>query len=147
MPLFTDGSTLFEDSVMNQVVIGDGVTGGATRSVMLICQTIYYQAGWNIYSERGLTQESNITLNWDGVNYKLDIDISGMDNTFSQKPAVAAVAFDNNVNPRQHTPVARCTDADTISVKFYDDDSASGPIVTAEDTKMCFTLWMFGKAL
>jgi len=148
MTVFTDASTQFQASVMNQCVAGDGVTGGATRGVMLIAQTIKYDSGWSVVTDRGLSQQSNITLTWEGASNRLKVDISGMDNTFSLMPAVAAVPFDNNVSgTRQYTPVARCTDVNTIYVKFYDDSTAIGPLVTSEGNNMSFTLWMLGKSL
>ena len=133
---------------MNQVCIGDGVTGGATRGVMIIAQTIRYTgAAWEVMTERGMTQQSNITLTWEGANNRLKIDLSGMDNTYAAKPMVMVTAFDDNVAPRQFTPQARCTDADTLYVKFYDDATAIGPIETSESTGMVFSLLVIGKSL
>jgi hypothetical protein len=140
--IFTDSSTTLAHANFRKLLAADGTDGNNNKGAACIGLWIRYDgASWEARAAKGaIAQTSNVGLTWDGVNERLEIDLSGCDNTFGEHTiaVVSAAATDSFFIPK-----AESANADTIYVRFY--DVATGARETTETTDMSFNIIIWGE--
>ena len=143
MTRIISSGTAATTATMDKVAYGSGY---ANEVIATVAARIYYTgAAWAFVASTGSDQAlADISVAWDGVDYKLDIDLSALDNQFTNRPVVSVTADAGTTtgSGARYCPQGHATAVDTVIVRFV--DLSDGSHVTTEGTKMSFEITMTG---
>lgn len=140
---FVDSSTALQATNLNRVVVGDTYANGYYMA--LAYQISYNGATWAIANRGANQSDGDVSVAWDGVNYKLDIDLSGLTRVFTGEPVivVSSLASSTHAAGPTYLPQARTSSATDLVVRFVDLTSPSA-YVTTQSTDMAFMMIVYG---
>ena len=142
--IITSG-TAATTATMDKVHYGSGYANEVIAT--LVFRILYDGAAWVISSNTGSDQaREDVSVEWDGVDYKLDITLTELHNTFTNVPVVqvSALAGTTHASGIRYEPQAYAPTVSTVVVRFVDLAAATPAYATAVDTKMSFGITLTG---
>jgi len=142
--LVTDAVTAVAAATANKFVAGDGYTDG---NYMLLAYRIDWSSGTTFAVNTAAGSKASdldVSVSWDGADYKLDIDLSALDLQFTGIPAVVtcsmAAATDAASTP--YRVDAKATSVSDIYCRFVSEDGTDH--IQTPDGRMFFYIFIFG---